>query len=156
MVALVVKNLPANAGDVKETWVGSQGWKDPLEEGMASYSSILAWRIPWIEAPGGLQSIWSQRVGHVWSDLAGTACLTMELISITRNWDYFLNKNFHLSPKKLEYLTTRLLPACNLLGGAAVSLSGWVCALQFAPSFYPIHSFMVPTSHLTWILDCLI
>ena len=113
----MVKNLPANAGDVKETWVWSQGWKDPLEEGMASYSSILAWRIPWIEAPGGLQSIRSQRVGHVWSNLAGTACLTMELISITRNWDYFLHKNFHLSPKKLDYLATRLLPACNLLAG---------------------------------------
>ena len=46
----------------EETQVGSLGWKDPLEEGMATHSSILAWRIPWIEEPGGLQSLGSQRV----------------------------------------------------------------------------------------------
>ena len=40
------------------------GWEDPLEEGMITYSSILAWRIPWTEEPGGLQSVGSQRVGH--------------------------------------------------------------------------------------------
>ena len=56
--ARTVKNLPA----VQETWVGSLDWEDPLEEGMATYSSILAWRIPWTEEPGGLQSTWSQRV----------------------------------------------------------------------------------------------
>ena len=44
-MAPVVKNLPANAGDI-ETWVQSLGWEDPLEEGMATHSSILAWRIP--------------------------------------------------------------------------------------------------------------
>ena len=44
--------------------VQSLGQEDPLEEGMASYSSILAWRIPWTEEPGGLQSIASQRAGH--------------------------------------------------------------------------------------------
>ena len=62
-VVLVVKNLPANAGDVKDG-VQSLGWEDPLEKGMASYSSILAWRIPWTEEPGGLQSIGSYRVGR--------------------------------------------------------------------------------------------
>jgi len=56
-----VKNLSA----VRETQVPSLGWEDPLEEGMASHSSILAWRILWTEEPGrGLQSIGSQRVGH--------------------------------------------------------------------------------------------
>ena len=60
---LVVKNLPANAGDNKDG-VQSLGWEDPLEKGMASYSSILAWRIPWTEEPGGLQSIRSYRVGR--------------------------------------------------------------------------------------------
>ena len=62
-VVLVVKNLPANAGDV-ETRVQSLGQEDPLEEGMATYSSVLAWRIPWTEEPGGLQSIGLQRVRH--------------------------------------------------------------------------------------------
>ena len=53
-------------------WVRSLGWEDPLEEGVAPHSSILAWRIPWTEEPGGLQSMGSQRVGHDWSDFACT------------------------------------------------------------------------------------
>jgi len=62
-VVLVVKNLPA-LQEVKETWVQSLGWEDPLEEEMATHSSILAWRIPWAEEPDGLQSMGSQRVRH--------------------------------------------------------------------------------------------
>ena len=62
-VALAVKNLPDNAGDI-EAWVRHLGWEDPLEKEMATYSSILAWRIPWREKPGGLQSMGLQRVGH--------------------------------------------------------------------------------------------
>ena len=53
-------NLPA----MQETWVHSLGQKEPLEKGMASYSGILAWRIPWTEEPVGLQSVGSQRIGH--------------------------------------------------------------------------------------------
>ena len=57
----MVKNLPA----MQETWVRSLGQEDPLEKkGMATHSSILAWRIPWIEESGGLQSMGSQRIGH--------------------------------------------------------------------------------------------
>ena len=59
----MVKNLPAS----QETWVQSSGWKDPLVKRMVSYSSILAWKIPWIEEPGGLQSMRPQRVGHDWA-----------------------------------------------------------------------------------------
>ena len=55
-VALVVKNLPANAGDYK-TRVPFPGREDPLKKGTATHSIILAWRIPWTEEPGGLQSI---------------------------------------------------------------------------------------------------
>ena len=58
LVALVVKNLPA----MQETWVWSLGWEDPLEKGMAAHSSILGWRIPWMEEPGGVQSTGSQSV----------------------------------------------------------------------------------------------
>ena len=47
-----------------ETWVRSLGWEDPLEKEMATHSSILAWIIPWMEEPGGLQSTGRQRVGH--------------------------------------------------------------------------------------------
>ena len=53
-----------------ETQIESLDWEDLLEEGMATHSSILAWRIPWREEPGRLHSIGSQRVGHDWSDLS--------------------------------------------------------------------------------------
>ena len=56
----MVKNRP----EMQETQVRSLGWEDPLEEGMATHSSILAWRIPWTEEPGGLQSMGSQRLGE--------------------------------------------------------------------------------------------
>ena len=59
----VVKNPPAMLG-TQETWVRSLGREDPLEEGMATHSSALAWRIPWTEEPGGLRPVESQRVGH--------------------------------------------------------------------------------------------
>ena len=55
-----VKNLPA----MQETWVLFLGWEDPLEKEMTTHSSILAWKIPWTEEPGELQSMGSQRVGH--------------------------------------------------------------------------------------------
>ena len=51
---------------MRKIWVRSLGWEDPLEKGTATYSSILAWRIPWTEAPGGLQSLGLQRVRHDW------------------------------------------------------------------------------------------
>ena len=60
LVAQIVKNLPA----MQETQVQSLGWEDPLEEGMATHSSILAWRIPMDGEPGGLQSTGSLRVEH--------------------------------------------------------------------------------------------
>ena len=56
-----VKNLPAMQ-EVQGTWIQSPGWEVPLEEGMATHSSILTWRIPWTEEPGGLLSIGLQRV----------------------------------------------------------------------------------------------
>ena len=58
---LVVKNLPANPGDIREVllFLGQEG---PLEKGTATHSSVLAWRIPWTEEPGGIQSIGSLRV----------------------------------------------------------------------------------------------
>ena len=52
---------------MRETWVRSLGQEDPLEKEMATHSSILAWRIPWTEEPGGLQPMGSQRVGHDWA-----------------------------------------------------------------------------------------
>ena len=60
LMAQLVKNLPA----MWESWIPSLGWEERLEEGMATHSSILAWRIPWTEEPGGLQSMRLQRVRH--------------------------------------------------------------------------------------------
>ena len=60
MVAQAIKNLPT----MQETQVRPLGWEDPLEKGMATHSSIHAWRIPWTEEPGGLQSMGLQRIGH--------------------------------------------------------------------------------------------
>ena len=62
MVAQMVKNLPA----IRETRIRSLSQEDPLEKGMANHCSILAWRIPWTEQLGGLQSMGSQRVRHDW------------------------------------------------------------------------------------------
>ena len=63
-------------------YIRSLGWKDPLVEGMATHSSILAWRIPWTEEPGGLLSIASHRVGRNWSDLK-THARTGKTIALT-------------------------------------------------------------------------
>ena len=60
LVAQRVKNLPA----MRETWVQSLGQEVPLEKEMATHSSIIAWKIPWMEEPGRLKSMGSQRVGH--------------------------------------------------------------------------------------------
>ena len=63
-MVLEIKNLPANAGDIRdEGLIPGSGLPD-LEEGMATHSNILAWRIPWTEEPGGLQFIGSKRVEH--------------------------------------------------------------------------------------------
>ena len=60
LVAQMVKRLPA----MWETQVQSLGWEDPLEKEMAIHSSTLAWKIPWMEEPDRLQTMWSQRVRH--------------------------------------------------------------------------------------------
>ena len=61
LMAQTVKNLTS----MWEIWIRSLGWEDPLEKEMATHSSILAWKIPWTEEPGGLQFRQSQEVGHV-------------------------------------------------------------------------------------------
>ena len=57
---------------MQETRVQSLGWEDPLRKGMAAHSTILAWRIPWTEGPGGVQSMELQKIGHDWSGLTYT------------------------------------------------------------------------------------
>ena len=76
---LVVKNLPSIAGDTKDLDLTSGSWRSP-REGYGNPLQTLAWRIPWTEKPGGLQSMESQRVGHDWSDLACTNIIKGGLI----------------------------------------------------------------------------
>ena len=78
LVAQIVKNLPA----MRETWVQSLGWEDPLQKGMATHSSILAWTIPWTEEPGRLQSMGLQE-----SDTTET--LTLQQI---RRWGFVVQE----------------------------------------------------------------
>ena len=80
LVAQKVKNLPV----MQETRVRSLGQKDPLEKGMAMHSSILAWRNPWTEEPGGLWSLGSQRVGHDWATNTSTNQKSFLLKSLPR------------------------------------------------------------------------
>ena len=61
LVDQTVKNLPA----MWQTWIGSLGWEDPLEKGMATHSSILAWRIPWTEEPGRIYSSWGHKESNM-------------------------------------------------------------------------------------------
>ena len=79
LVSQRVERLPAT----QETQVWSLGWEDPLEKEMATHSNTLAWKIPWTEEPGGLQSTGSQRVGHDWATSLYT--LTYQFSSVTQS-----------------------------------------------------------------------
>ena len=81
LIAQIVKNLPA----VQETQVQSLGQEDPLEQGIATHSCILAWRIPWTEEPGGLQSMGSQRVRHDWPHTHVFCCVHLSAKATVEN-----------------------------------------------------------------------
>ena len=84
LVVQAVKNPPA----MQKAWVRFLGWKDPLEKGTATHSSILAWRIPWTEEPGGLQSMGSQRVGHNWALSIHFLKLNRSSQNLTVSWSW--------------------------------------------------------------------
>ena len=75
----MAKNLPA----MQKTWVQSLGWEDPLEEGMAAYSSILAWRISWTEEPGRLQSM---RCEYQYTTFFKCQLISYVLLQVTFNY----------------------------------------------------------------------
>ena len=79
-------------------WVGSLGWEDPLEEGTATHSSILAWKIRWTEEPGGLQSTGSQRVRHDWATqytLAQTSRKVAQIVQLTLIYTFYQIYQFY-------------------------------------------------------------
>ena len=98
LMAQRIKHLPV----MQETRVRSLGWEDPLEKEMATHSSILAWRIPWIEEPGGLQSTGSQRVGHDWETSHTHICF----ISIYADNKILSGRNFFVWSSKVTYTLT--------------------------------------------------
>ena len=116
LVAQSIKCLPA----MQETQVRSLGWKDPLEKEMATHSSILAWRIPWTEETGGLQSTGSQRVGHDWATWLTQqySCLekshgqrSLEGYSPqSRGHDWATNKHFFVAKPWQQQLLTKRYP----------------------------------------------
>ena len=87
-----VKNPPATP----KMCVWSLGREDPLEEGVATHSSILAWRIPWMEEPGGLQSLRLQRVGHDWSNWTHTQSSTETRSGDWEIWQCFPRTHIYL------------------------------------------------------------
>ena len=100
-MVLVVKNPPANAGDARDA--GSiPGSGRSLGEGMATHSSILAWRMSWTEKSGGLQSTRSHRVGHNWSDLARMHALATLVLQRTK-FSHFMAKDSWTSATQLIY-----------------------------------------------------
>ena len=100
LVAQTVKRLPT----MWETWVRSLDWEDPVQKEMATHSSILAWKIPWAEEPGGLQSMGPQRVRHDWAT------------SQFREWNNTANRTAQCSPRGQESLGTPawLFFKCNV------------------------------------------
>ena len=97
-------------------WVQSLGGEDPLEEGMITHISILAWRIPWTEEPGGLQSIGLQRVGHFWNDLACMHAVTDKHLHVFRK--FCININVFLHIEHLEvylWVVTAATTCCCLV-----------------------------------------
>ena len=115
-LVLALKNLPANVGDIRDT-VLSLCQYDPLEKEMTTHSSVLAWRIPWTEEPGGLQSIGSHRAGHDWRSLAHMRTDThFYQCSSTRSYLYIVITFTVRAVKSSTFLQLRnlkvLLPPC--------------------------------------------
>ena len=88
----------------RKTWLQSLGWEDPLEKGMATHSSVLAWRTPWTEESGGLQStVWSQRVRHNWATNTTYYLLTvlLGLLLCSWTWGVFFGGNLLMVVQQL-------------------------------------------------------
>ena len=95
-------------------WVRSLPWEDPLEEGLATQSSILAWRIPWTEEPGRVQSIGLRRVKNYWSDLACTHASLNEVIRVDpKQYEWWLMKNGETGVHKGTFAGERF---CEIAG----------------------------------------
>ena len=107
--------------DTQETRIWSLGWEDPLEEGTATHSSDLSWRIPWMEEPGGLQSTGSQTVGHDWSDLAPLCPAIPTTLQMGSRISFSGDKQCKLgsTEEKSETVLAWCAPVTELMNGRA-------------------------------------
>ena len=99
-----------------ETWVRSLGWEDPLEKEVVTHSSILAWRTPWTEEPGALQTMGSQRVGHVVAQLVKNLPAVWETWVRSLVWEDPLEEGMATHSSSLAWR----IPGTEKPGGAAV------------------------------------
>ena len=121
LLAQTVRNLPA----MQETWAWSLGWESFLEKGMAIHSSILAWRIPWTEEPGQLQSVGSQRVGCDWVTNTHThTFLSTGYISTLQGLSYLQNVlHLHHECSMILKISNKRLPSNSLPSNSPTPLS---------------------------------
>ena len=138
----MVKNLRA----LQEIWVRSLGREDALEKGTAAHSSVLAWRIPWTEEPGGLLSVGSNRVGHGWGTNTTTPLLS---ISVQRRTILimlgFLNYEHAVS---LHSLLSSLKVLSNVLVVFSVQVLDFLLDTVPCVSFTDFWSNFLPSTHL--------
>ena len=131
LVAQRLKCLPA----MWETWVQSLGQEDPLEKEMATHSSILSWRIPWMEELDGLQSIALQRAGHNWSNLA---CTHAQQILLSTQYVYHLKRFIKSSPwlrEVYDLIRERILSSSMVSRRDVSPNHPWVLVSSLIPPF---------------------
>ena len=149
---IMLKRLPA----MWETWVRSLGQEDPLEKEMATHSSIVAWRIPWTEEPGRLQSMGSQRVRHDW--------VTSPSFFLSRFIIAFLPRNRHLLISWLQSPSAVILELKKIKSVTVSIVSPSICQEVMGPdamifvfwmlSFKLFHSPLSPSSRDSLIPLC--
>ena len=140
LVAQMIKRLPA----MWETRVWSLGWEDPLEKEIATHSSILAWRIPWTEKPGGLQSMGSQRVVHDWATSFSFPFMGPDAMILVF-WTLSFKPGFSL----LSLTFVKMLFRSFSFSGTRVLSSVYLTLLIF-----PGQSWFHLVSHPTWYFAC--
>ena len=132
---------------MQKTWVRSLGWEDLLEKGMTTHSSILAWRIPWTEEPGGLQSIGSQRVRHDWTTNTFTSTYLLSHPVIL--WDLFMSLEIALGKAQVQF---SLLPQFSSVAQSCLTLCNpmdWR-----VPGFPVFHQLLeLVQTHVHWVGD---